>query len=74
MSKDMNNKRRSLLAVVASFVILGSGFYPGLARAQGSDKLTLRQAVFETTEGRDSHVTGWTSCLGRFADYMLTVA
>jgi uncharacterized protein YndB with AHSA1/START domain len=33
-------------------------------------QLTLRQAVFETTEGRDSHVTGWTSCLQRFADYM----
>ena len=37
-------------------------------------RLTLHQAVFETTEGRDSHVTGWTSCLGRFADYMLTIA
>jgi uncharacterized protein YndB with AHSA1/START domain len=35
-------------------------------------RLTLRQAVFATTEDRDSHVTGWTSCLGRFADYMLT--
>lgn len=33
-------------------------------------QLTLRQAVFETTEGRDDHVTGWTSCLQRFADYV----
>ena len=37
-------------------------------------RLTLHQEVFETTEGRDSHVTGWTSYLGRFADYMLTIA
>lgn len=37
-------------------------------------KLTLRQAVFETTERRDSHVTGWTSCFERFAEYMLTIA
>jgi uncharacterized protein YndB with AHSA1/START domain len=37
-------------------------------------KLTLHQAEFETTEGRDDHVTGWTSCLERFADYMLTVS
>ena len=31
--------------MVASFVILGTGSFPGLARAQDSDKLTLRQAV-----------------------------
>jgi uncharacterized protein YndB with AHSA1/START domain len=37
-------------------------------------RLTLHQAVFETTEDRASHGTGWTSCLGRFADYVLTVA
>ncbi len=36
----------------------------------GQTQLTLRQAVFETTEGRDDHVRGWTSCLQRFADYM----
>lgn len=35
-------------------------------------QLTLRQAVFETTEGRDDHVRGWTSCLQRFADYMIS--
>ena len=36
--------------------------------------LTLHQAVFETTEGRDDHGRGWTSCLERFAEYMLTMA
>ena len=36
-------------------------------------RLTLRQAVFETTARRDDHEAGWTSCLGRFADYMLTI-
>jgi uncharacterized protein YndB with AHSA1/START domain len=36
----------------------------------GQTLLTLQQAVFESTEGRDSHVRGWTSCLERFADYM----
>jgi hypothetical protein len=29
--------------------------------------------VFETTERRDDHVTGWTSCLERFAEYMATI-
>jgi uncharacterized protein YndB with AHSA1/START domain len=37
-------------------------------------RLTLRQSGFETTAGRDSHVTGWTSCLERFNDYMPTIA
>jgi uncharacterized protein YndB with AHSA1/START domain len=32
--------------------------------------LTLRQATFESTDRRDDHVTGWTSCLARFAEYM----
>ena len=36
----------------------------------GKTLLTLRQAVFETTEGRDDHRRGWTSCLERFAEYM----
>jgi uncharacterized protein YndB with AHSA1/START domain len=36
----------------------------------GRTKLTLRQAVFETTEARDAHQRGWTSCLERFADYL----
>ena len=37
-------------------------------------RLTLRQSGFETTEGRDSHLTGWTSCLERFNDYLPTIA
>ena len=32
--------------------------------------LTLRQGTFQTTEGRDDHGYGWTSCLERFAEYM----
>jgi uncharacterized protein YndB with AHSA1/START domain len=36
----------------------------------GKTKLTLRQAVFETTEGCESHRIGWTSCLERFAEYL----
>ena len=34
-------------------------------------KLTLNQAVFETADGCDDHRRGWTSCLERFADYMV---
>jgi uncharacterized protein YndB with AHSA1/START domain len=30
-------------------------------------RLTLRQAVFETTEWCEDHRRGWTSCLDRFA-------
>jgi uncharacterized protein YndB with AHSA1/START domain len=37
-------------------------------------RLTLHQAQFTTTQRRDEHVSGWTSCLERFADYILTVA
>ncbi len=41
---------------------------------QGSKTLlTLHQAGFETTERRDDHVQGWTSCLERFAEYMATI-
>jgi uncharacterized protein YndB with AHSA1/START domain len=36
-------------------------------------KLTLHQRVFESVEWRDSHRTGWTSCLERFAEYIVTV-
>lgn len=35
--------------------------------------LTLHQAVFETSEGCEDHRGGWTSCLERFAEYLLTV-
>jgi uncharacterized protein YndB with AHSA1/START domain len=34
-------------------------------------RLTLHQAFFETETLRDEHVAGWTSCLERFAEYML---
>jgi uncharacterized protein YndB with AHSA1/START domain len=37
-------------------------------------RLTLRQAGFETIEQRDDHVTGWTSCFERFADYLPALA
>jgi uncharacterized protein YndB with AHSA1/START domain len=33
-------------------------------------RLTLRQGVFDQVATRDGHVTGWTSCLERFGDYM----
>jgi len=36
-------------------------------------KLTLHQALFETNERRDDHQGGWTSCLERFAEYMITI-
>lgn len=35
-------------------------------------RLTLHQGGFDTVEWRDSHVAGWTSCLERFAEYMIT--
>jgi uncharacterized protein YndB with AHSA1/START domain len=37
-------------------------------------RLTLRQTGFDLTAARDSHITGWTSCLQRFADYVFAVA
>jgi uncharacterized protein YndB with AHSA1/START domain len=40
------------------------------ADQEGQTLLTLHQAVFETTDGRDDHGRGWTSCLERFAEYM----
>ena len=33
-------------------------------------RLTLRQTGFPTIERRDDHRQGWTSCLGRFAEYI----
>lgn len=36
-------------------------------------RLTLRQGVFETREGRDGHVIGWTSCFERFAEYVTNI-
>jgi uncharacterized protein YndB with AHSA1/START domain len=35
-------------------------------------KLTLRQTGFGSVGARDSHVGGWTSCLERFGEYMMT--
>jgi len=34
-------------------------------------RLTLRQAVFESVEWRDSHHTGWSSCLDRFDRWLV---
>jgi uncharacterized protein YndB with AHSA1/START domain len=45
-----------------------------LAEEGEKTRLTLHQAMFETTERRDDHVAGWTSCLQRFADYTQTIA
>jgi uncharacterized protein YndB with AHSA1/START domain len=36
----------------------------------GKTKLTLHQAVFESVTARDAHQDGWTSCLGRLAEYL----
>jgi uncharacterized protein YndB with AHSA1/START domain len=45
-----------------------------LAEEGNKTRLMLRQSVFATTEARDSHEDGWTSCLERFADYVMTLA
>jgi uncharacterized protein YndB with AHSA1/START domain len=37
-------------------------------------RLTLRQTGFETNAGRDDHSIGWTSCLERFAEYVLALS
>jgi uncharacterized protein YndB with AHSA1/START domain len=42
------------------------------ADAGAGTRLTLHQARFETVERCQDHRTGWTSCLERFAEYMLT--
>ncbi|HVC60902.1 MAG TPA: SRPBCC domain-containing protein [Acetobacteraceae bacterium] len=36
--------------------------------------LTLHQTGFEAIPERDSHQQGWTSCLERFTEYILTTA
>ena len=36
-------------------------------------RLTLHQAIFDSTANCESHVAGWTSCLERFGEYMTTV-
>lgn len=35
-------------------------------------RLTLHQTMFESITARDSHESGWTSCMQRFADYLAT--
>jgi uncharacterized protein YndB with AHSA1/START domain len=37
-------------------------------------RLTLCQTGFDRTAARDSHIAGWTSCLQRFADYVVDLA
>jgi uncharacterized protein YndB with AHSA1/START domain len=39
----------------------------------GKTKLTLHQAVFESTTVRDAHNGGWSSSFDRLADYLATV-
>jgi hypothetical protein len=46
--------------VAVSFVDLGDG----------RTELILRQEGFATATGRDEHLTGWSSALDRFADYL----
>jgi uncharacterized protein YndB with AHSA1/START domain len=41
------------------------------AEAGGKTTLTLHQAAFDTAAARDAHRGGWTSCLERFADYLV---
>lgn len=43
------------------------------AEHAGGTMLTLRQAVFQSAEACDSHRGGWTSCLERFAEYIVNV-
>jgi len=44
-----------------------------LAEQDGKTKLTLHQVGFATAERRDDHRGGWTSCLERFAEYIITI-
>jgi uncharacterized protein YndB with AHSA1/START domain len=37
-------------------------------------RLTLRQTFFASVAERDAHRDGWTSCLGRFAEYLANLA
>ena len=44
-----------------------------LSEQDSKTLLTLHQVGFETTERRDDHVQGWSSCLERFAEYMAII-
>lgn len=41
------------------------------ADEDGKTRLTLHQALFESVASRDSHQGGWTSCMERFAQYLV---
>lgn len=43
------------------------------AEHDGKTKLTFHQAVFESVEGRDSHLEGWSECLDRLNEYLVIV-
>jgi len=60
--EDADGRRGPELLVTVTLEDLGS-----------RTRLTLRQGVFDTVDWRDSHMAGWTSCLERFAEYMVTV-
>jgi uncharacterized protein YndB with AHSA1/START domain len=38
--------------------------------ARGKTQLTLQQGVFETTQSRDGHRSGWNRALDAFADFL----
>jgi uncharacterized protein YndB with AHSA1/START domain len=40
----------------------------------GKTELTLHQAVFESVKARNAHEWGWTSCMERFALYLVNGA
>ena len=39
---------------------------------KGKTRFTLHQAVFESTEYRDQHNGGWSQCLDRLAEYVIS--
>ncbi|MGH7865428.1 MAG: SRPBCC domain-containing protein [Candidatus Binataceae bacterium] len=44
-----------------------------LEEHDGKTKLTLHQSVFESVTARDAHQGGWSSSLGRLAEYLAKV-
>jgi uncharacterized protein YndB with AHSA1/START domain len=56
--EDANGKLGHEMHVTVTFAAQG-----------GKTLLTLRQTGFESMAELDSHRDGWTSCLGRFAEY-----
>ena len=41
-----------------------------LEEVAGKTRLTVRQAIFESTEVRDDHIRGWGEALDRLTDYV----